>query len=426
MRRARSAGSCGGRTSASASGARCARTTARTATPGTTSRTTRRARAPIAGARTASPGSATDSQRLCLALALVERQGPDPQGAAVRPDQRRGQSRRGRQGAVLLSRRHADPLVPEVCSTSIRSANFPTTGWSRRTAGAARTSPSSSCSTPACSTTIVISTCSSNTPRPAPDDILMLVTVHNRGPDAATLHVLPQLWFRNIWSWRANANRPDLYVDNGATIAVKSKLFGGYALHADGEPTLLFCDNDTNVRRLFGVEGAKGYFKDAFHEYLVAGRRDAVNPARHGTKAGAHYRGRDPGARQRARSACAWPRGMHGAPVRRLRPGAGAAPRRGRCVLRRPAGRARRPGRAQRPAPGVRRHDLEQAVLLLRRAALARGRPDPAAAAARAHATAATATGRTSTTPTSSRCRTSGSIPGTPPGISRSTASRSR
>jgi hypothetical protein len=122
-----------------------------------------------------------------------------------------------------------------------------------------------------------------------PEDILMLVTVHNRGPDAATIHLLPQLWFRNIWSWRFNMNRPDLYADDRATIGVKSKLFGGYHLYADGEPTLLFCDNDTNVRRLFGVEGAKGHFKDAFHEYVINGRRDAVNPARHGTKAAAHY-----------------------------------------------------------------------------------------------------------------------------------------
>jgi hypothetical protein len=122
-----------------------------------------------------------------------------------------------------------------------------------------------------------------------PEDILMLVTVANRGPDEATIHLLPQLWFRNLWSWRVNANRPDLYADKGATIGIKSKLFGGYALYADGEATLLFCDNDTNVRRLFGVEGVTGHFKDAFHEYVVGGRQDVVNPARHGTKAGVHY-----------------------------------------------------------------------------------------------------------------------------------------
>src|SRR5919106_4625321 len=127
-----------------------------------------------------------------------------------------------------------------------------------------------------------------------PEDVLMVVMVHNRGPDAATIHLLPQLWFRNIWSWRINAKRPDLYLEDRATIGVKSKLFGGYALYADGEPTLLFCDNDTNVRRLFGITDAKGYFKDAFHEHLIAGRNDAVNPSHHGTKAAAHYQAEVP------------------------------------------------------------------------------------------------------------------------------------
>jgi hypothetical protein len=125
--------------------------------------------------------------------------------------------------------------------------------------------------------------------KPGPEDILMLITADNRGSDAATIHVLPQLWFRNLWSWRVNANRPDLYAGDGATIGVKSKLFGGYTLYADGEPTLLFCDNDTNVRRLFGMSEVPGHFKDAFHEYVVGGRQNAVNPARHGTKAGVLY-----------------------------------------------------------------------------------------------------------------------------------------
>ena len=124
----------------------------------------------------------------------------------------------------------------------------------------------------------------------------MQVTAHNRGPEAATICTsCRSSGSAIIWSWRVNANRPDLYAGDGATIGVKSKLFGGYALHADGEPTLLFCDNDTNVRRLFGVEGVKGHFKDAFHEYLVASRQDAVNPAHHGTKAGVHYRAEVPG-----------------------------------------------------------------------------------------------------------------------------------
>ena len=105
-----------------------------------------------------------------------------------------------------------------------------------------------------------------------------------------------------------------------------------------------------------------------------------MNPAHHGTKAGGSLPGRDPGAGQRALPPAPGPR--HALrPVRGLRRGAGAAPRRGRRVLRRAAGRARRSGCPERPAPGVRRHDLEQAVLPLRRDALARGRPDPAAAA---------------------------------------------
>jgi hypothetical protein len=141
------------------------------------------------------------------------------------------------------------------------------------------------------------------------EDILMRVTAHNRGPERAVIHVLPQLWFRNIWSWRVNANRPDLYADNGSIIGVKSKLFGGYALHADGEPTLLFCDNDSNVGRLFGVQGVAGHLKDAFHEYLVRGRRDAVNPARHGTKVGVHYQVEIP-ARGSARFRLRLARGM--------------------------------------------------------------------------------------------------------------------
>jgi hypothetical protein len=123
----------------------------------------------------------------------------------------------------------------------------------------------------------------------APEDVLMLLTVHNRGPETATIHVLPQLWFRNIWSWVENARRPGLLALDAQTVGVQSKLFGDYRLYCDGEPTLLFCDNDSNLRRLYGLD-VQGPFKDAFHELLVQGREDAVNPMQEGTKAGAHYR----------------------------------------------------------------------------------------------------------------------------------------
>ena len=122
-----------------------------------------------------------------------------------------------------------------------------------------------------------------------PEDVLMLVTVHNRGPDAATVHVLPQLWFRNIWSWRQGARRPRLFALDAHTVGVQSKMFGEYRLYCDGDPTLLFCDNDTNLRRLYGLD-VRGHFKDAFHEFLVHGRKEAVCPEQEGTKAGVDYR----------------------------------------------------------------------------------------------------------------------------------------
>ena len=102
------------------------------------------------------------------------------------------------------------------------------------------------------------------------------------------LHVLPQLWFRNTWSWQAGAAKPQLArAADGGVIARHSEL-GEYFCYADGDPTWLFCENETNVRRLFGWNGS-GYFKDAFHERIVDGNHGAVNPQAVGTKAGAHY-----------------------------------------------------------------------------------------------------------------------------------------
>lgn len=120
------------------------------------------------------------------------------------------------------------------------------------------------------------------------DDMLMQVTVHNRGGEDAPLHILPQLWFRNTWSWDHDRARPQLSADERDCIVVEHDKLKDYHCQLDGDPDLLFCDNDTNVRRLYGTE-ASGYFKDAFHEYLVAGNHQAVNPLQNGTKAAAHY-----------------------------------------------------------------------------------------------------------------------------------------
>ncbi len=124
----------------------------------------------------------------------------------------------------------------------------------------------------------------------APDDLLMRVTVHNRGPEVATIHVLPQLWFRNTWSWNSHSARPELSLEKPGIIRAQQAELGIYRLHCEGQPEILFCDNETNIRRLFGQRQARGFFKDAFHEYLIQGNRSAVNPAQTGTKAGARYR----------------------------------------------------------------------------------------------------------------------------------------
>jgi Glycosyl hydrolase family 63 C-terminal domain len=123
-----------------------------------------------------------------------------------------------------------------------------------------------------------------------PEDVLMRATVHNRGPEAATIHLLPQLWFRNTWSWRENAKRPEISVASDGSLSARLKRLGEYRLYAEGEPELLFTDNDSNLGRLFGADGDAGHFKDAFHDHLIQGVQDAVNPQSAGTKAAAHYR----------------------------------------------------------------------------------------------------------------------------------------
>src|SRR5438876_1704555 len=167
-----------------------------------------------------------------------------------------------------------------------------------------------------------------------PEDILMRVTVHNRGPEAATIHLLPQLWFRNTWSWKPDVKKPIMREENGSVFVEHGKL-GEFRLHVsphpdplprgegtakvdpqnskahslrpqtgvdspspggegrgEGErlPTFLFCDNETNARRLYGQRDAQGFFKDGFDEYVVHGNQATVNCKRTGTKAGALYK----------------------------------------------------------------------------------------------------------------------------------------
>jgi hypothetical protein len=125
----------------------------------------------------------------------------------------------------------------------------------------------------------------------APEDILMRITISNRGPEAAALCVLPQIWFRNTWSWSEDHGQmPVLTAAGQNRISVRHPRLGEYTLLADNPDELLFTDNETNHLRLYGDTHAEGYFKDAFHDYVVAGRKQAVNPAQTGTKAGVCFR----------------------------------------------------------------------------------------------------------------------------------------
>jgi mannosylglycerate hydrolase MGH1-like protein len=121
-----------------------------------------------------------------------------------------------------------------------------------------------------------------------PDDILIRVSVHNRGKEAASLQLLPTLWFRNTWSWGDDDPKPVLREAGGAIVASHPEL-GDYTLSCGGAPELLFTENESNAQRLWGQPNPTPYVKDAFHRYLISGEQEAVNPGKTGTKAAARY-----------------------------------------------------------------------------------------------------------------------------------------
>jgi hypothetical protein len=133
----------------------------------------------------------------------------------------------------------------------------------------------------------------------SPEDILVRITVENRGPEPAPLHVLPTIWFRNRWSWRPGSIRPSL--SRGLSgpgeqaVAIDEPAYGRRYLYCEGSPALLFTENDTNTARLFDAPNATPFVKDGIDEFVVRGRAAAVNPAGTGTKCAAHYRTIIPG-----------------------------------------------------------------------------------------------------------------------------------
>ena len=132
----------------------------------------------------------------------------------------------------------------------------------------------------------------------APEDVLIKITVCNRGPAAAILHVLPTLWFRNTWSWAEGGPKPVLkkvgteghaVVHARHTDPLFKESLKDYLLYCEGDVPLLFTENETNNARLFATTNASPYVKDGINNFIVHGGTSAVNPAQEGTKAAAHY-----------------------------------------------------------------------------------------------------------------------------------------
>ena len=126
----------------------------------------------------------------------------------------------------------------------------------------------------------------------APTDLLIEISVCNRGPEESVIHVLPTFWLRNFWTWWPEEPKPslrDASRRNAVVIAAADASLGDYFLYCEGQPFLLFTENETNNQRLFSTANPTPYVKDGINDCVVADRQNAVNPNNTGTKAAAHY-----------------------------------------------------------------------------------------------------------------------------------------
>ncbi len=121
------------------------------------------------------------------------------------------------------------------------------------------------------------------------EDMCIRITIHNRGPEPAPIHLLPTIWFRNFWSFLPGDYKPTITAGVNKMLHIEHKDWGLYHLHYDGNPELLFCDNETNHVSVYGHEPTPGYWKDGINDYVVDGDKKAVNPDLTGTKASLRY-----------------------------------------------------------------------------------------------------------------------------------------
>ena len=177
-----------------------------------------------------------------------------------------------------------------------------------------------------------------------PDDVLMKISVTNAGPDADTVHVLPTAWFRNTWSWEIDAPRPRMAATGDTSVGIDHPWLGRLELLADagpdgGAPAVLFCENESNLKRLYGVEPITPYPKDGINDHVIHGA-PTVNPDRSGTKCAFWYTvtlqpGQTVEVRLRLRPVQETDGTATSVFGARVRPGNGGSAGRGRRVLRR-------------------------------------------------------------------------------------------
>lgn len=120
-------------------------------------------------------------------------------------------------------------------------------------------------------------------------DMLIRITIHNRGAHDAAVNVLPTVWFRNTWSWGYDDYKPRISSSNTGDIIIRHQKLGNFILDIDHKKTLLFCDNESNNKKLYGSANAGEFCKDGINECIVTGNDKAVNPNQEGTKAAVNY-----------------------------------------------------------------------------------------------------------------------------------------
>jgi hypothetical protein len=229
-----------------------------------------------------SPTTSSSSSR-----GAVEWARPHSEGALIRADQQREQPRRGRQGVLLLYRQHPDALVHEV-SLQYPQREYPYRDLLETNRHRSREEFEYELLDAGIFDDDRYFDVFVEYAKADPENVLIKVWVHNRGSEAAQIHVLPTLRFRNTWSAEEGAPKPLIQANKGAIQASHPQL-GEYTLECEAAAEALFTEDETTANRLWGQPNPSPSVKDAFHAYVIAGKREAVNPAGAGTKAAAHF-----------------------------------------------------------------------------------------------------------------------------------------